>query len=276
MLADKYSSLAYLAFDLGASSSRAILGRLNGTRLEMEELHRFPTPIISEGEQLYWDLETLWLELKTGLQRALNASPRLCSLSVDSWGFDYVPINKEGNPVRNPYCYRSPRTMGMMDKVLQQVSASELYEATGIQFLETNTLSQVLTDLEFESDLERQTANRMMIADYFNYRFSGRAAAEISLASTTSLIDVQSRTWAHPLMQQIGMSTDSWPEIVPTGNCIRFPKNQSRSVSHCWLLSRYRLCRCCRTCCPKEWSLGLFELWYLVIAGSGTDFSDFN
>ena len=101
MLTNKYSSHTYLAFDLGASSSRAIMGRLSGERLEMEELHRFSTPIIEEKEQLYWDLETLWLELQTGLQRALNASPGLCSLSVDAWGFDYQ--------------YRSPGEHGEYD-----------------------------------------------------------------------------------------------------------------------------------------------------------------
>lgn len=151
MLTNNYPSNAYLAFDLGASSSRAILGQLSGSRLHMEELHRFSTPIIEEGEQLYWDLETLWLELQTGLQRALNATPRLCSLSVDSWGVDYVPVNGLGNSLRNPYCYRSPRTVGMMAKVLQQVSAAELYGATGIQFMDLNTLPQVLTDGEQES-----------------------------------------------------------------------------------------------------------------------------
>ncbi len=182
MLTNRYPSNAYLAFDLGASSSRAILGRLSGERLYMEELHRFSTPIIEEGEQLYWDLDALWLELQTGLQRALDATPRLCSLSVDSWGVDYVPLNANCNPVRHPYCYRSPRTVGMIAKANQQVSASELYGATGIQFMEMNTLPQVLADREQESALFQETANRLMIADYFNYRFSGRAVAEVSLA----------------------------------------------------------------------------------------------
>ncbi len=217
MLTNRYPSNAYLAFDLGASSSRAILGRLSGERLYMEELHRFSTPIIEEGEQLYWDLDALWLELQTGLQRALDATPRLCSLSVDSWGVDYVPLNANCNPVRNPYCYRSPRTVGMMAKANQQVSASELYGATGIQFMEMNTLPQVLADREQESALFQSTANRLMIADYFNYRFSGRAVAEVSLASTTGLMNVQSRTWARELMQRLGIPADNWPEIVPSG-----------------------------------------------------------
>ncbi|MBC6471884.1 MAG: hypothetical protein GDA48_02885 [Hormoscilla sp. GM102CHS1] len=110
---NKYPSTAYLAFDLGASSSRAILRRLEGDRLQMEELHRFSTPIIEEGEQLYWDLDVLWSEFQTGLQRALNATPRLYSLSVNSIGLDYVPLNVDRNPVRNAYSYRSPRKLGM-------------------------------------------------------------------------------------------------------------------------------------------------------------------
>lgn len=136
MASDKYPSTAYLAFDLGGSSSRAILGHLEGDRLVMEELHRFSTPIIEEGEQLYWDLDVLWSEFQTGLQSALNATPRPCSLSVNSIGLDYVPLNVECKPVRNPYCYWSPRKIGMRAKALQQVSASELYGATGIHFMD--------------------------------------------------------------------------------------------------------------------------------------------
>ncbi|MBC6420505.1 MAG: rhamnulokinase [Hormoscilla sp. SP12CHS1] len=217
MPSNKYPSTAYLAFDLGASSSRAILGRLEGDRLQMEELHRFSTPIIEEGEQLYWDLDVLWSEFQTGLQRALNATPRLYSLSVNSIGLDYVPLNVDRNPIRNAYSYRSPRKLAMRAKALQKVSASELYEATGIHFMEENTLPQVLADLEQESELLAETANRLMMADYFNYRFSGRAVAEVSLASTTGLLDVQSRTWARELMARFGIPADSWPEIVPSG-----------------------------------------------------------
>ena len=138
---------AYLAFDLGASSGRAMLGRFDGKRMQMEEVHRFPTPLVEEGERLYWDLDAIWPALQEGLRRAGEAAPRLRSLSVDSWGVDYVPLDREGRPVRRAHCYRDPRTQGMLDKAVAQVPAADLYGATGIQFIAINPLSQILADL---------------------------------------------------------------------------------------------------------------------------------
>ncbi len=207
---------AYLAFDLGASSGRAMLGRFDGRRMEMEEVHRFSTPLIEEGERLYWDLEAVWADLEEGLRRAQAATPHLRSLSVDSWGVDYVPLDRAGKPVRRAHAYRDPRTDGMMDKADALVPAADLYTVTGIQFIALNTLYQILADQEYEPDLFAQTANRLLIADYFNYRFSERAAAEVSLASTTQLYDPRRNTWAVDLMEKFAIPPQSWPEIVPS------------------------------------------------------------
>ena len=207
---------AYLAFDLGASSGRAMLGRFDGRRMAMEALHRFPTPLVEDGERLYWDLEAMWPELLEGLRRACEAAPHLRSLSVDSWGVDYVPLDAEGRPLRKAYCYRDPRTQGMIEKAEERVPAADLYAATGIQFIAINTLYQVLADQEREPNLFTRTANRLMIADYFNYRFSGRAVAEVSLASTTQLYDPQHETWATDVMQRFDIPPESWPEIAPS------------------------------------------------------------
>lgn len=208
---------AYLALDLGASSGRAMLGRFDGRCMEMEEVHRFPTPLLEEGARLYWDLEAVWQDVRDSVRRACAAAPRLRSLSVDSWGVDYVPLDRAGRPVRNAYSYRDPRTQGMIEKAEARVPAADLYATTGIQFIALNTLYQVLADQDREPDLFAQTANRLLIADYFNYRFSGRAAAEVSLASTTQLLDARSRAWAAGLMQRFDISPTSWPEVVPSG-----------------------------------------------------------
>ncbi len=210
-------SSTYLAFDLGASSVRAILGTLEGNRLQLEDIYRFQTPIIEAGERLYWDLDALWRGLNAGLEHALQSTPSLRSLSVDSWGVDYVPLDDDGKPVRNAYCYRDPRTLGMMDKVCKRISAHDIYAVTGIQFLEFNTIYQVYADLEQEPDLFGRTSNRLMIADYFNHRFGGRAVAEVSMASTTQLMDARKHAWSVELMDRLGMSAAAWPEIVPSG-----------------------------------------------------------
>ena len=235
---------AYLAFDLGASSGRAMLGRFDGKRMQMEEVHRFPTPLVEEGERLYWDLDAIWPALQEGLRRAGEAAPRLRSLSVDSWGVDYVPLDREGRPVRRAHCYRDPRTQDMLDKAVARVPATDLYGTTGIQFIAINTLYQVLADQEFTPDLFAQTANRLLVADYFNYRFSGRVAAEVSLASTTQLYDPKYETWAVGLMEKLGIPPRSWPEIVPSGTClgpvitddqsrIRNPQSKIEVVASC-------------------------------------------
>ncbi len=214
------SSPAYLAFDLGASSGRAVLGMVREGRLRMETVHRFRTPILDTEKGLFWDLEKLWRELQTGLHSALNASDNLSSLSVDSWGVDYVPLDPRGEPLRSAYCYRDTRTAGMMEKAFERVSPSEIYRSTGIQFMPINTLYQVLADRQSAPELIGRTANRLPIGDYFNHRFGGRPVAEVSLASTTQLLQVGTRRWAFDLMQKLGLPADGWPKIVASGTAI--------------------------------------------------------
>ncbi|MDJ0578648.1 FGGY-family carbohydrate kinase [Crocosphaera sp.] len=221
------NSPTYLAFDLGWSSSRVILGWLSGENcdcIEIEELYRFDTPRTTEQGELYWNLETLWQKLNEGLSIALNSNPNVCSLSVDSWGFDYVPLNAQGNRLRNAYCYRSPRTENARDWVFDGINESSLYEATGIQFLEFNTLCQVMADQQQELDLPE---NRLMMADYFNYCFAQQtqdaAVSEVSLVSTSGLLDVHNLdapSWSIGVMNQLGIPAQSWPQIVQSGTII--------------------------------------------------------
>lgn len=210
----------HLAFDLGAGSGRAVLGTLGDGRLRVDEVHRFATPVRERGERLTWDLNALWDELRIGYQRARRAAPALASLSVDSWGVDYVPLDRDGVPVRAPYCYRDPRTAGMMAQALAEVPRRELYGATGVQFMEVNTLCQALADRILEPELTARTATRLMIADYFHYRFCDRAVAERTLASTSQLMNVRSGDWAFDLIRRLQLAPRTWPPIVPPGTPI--------------------------------------------------------
>ncbi len=211
---------AYLAFDLGASSGRAIVGHLDGTKLRMEVVHRFATPIFEEEERLYWDLDALWIELTYGLEAARQVAPALRSLSVDSWGVDYVPVGYDALPIRRAYCYRDPRTDGLPEAVFRIVPPNVIYEATGIQFMSINTLYQILDDVLREPGLIPLTAYRLPIADYFNFRFSGRPASEVSLASTTQLMRVGTRQWASEIFEPLGLPLTGWPEIVDSGTVL--------------------------------------------------------
>jgi rhamnulokinase len=207
----------YLAFDLGASSGRALLGRLEGGRISVEELHRFDTPLLERDGHLYWDVERLQGDLETGLALALERDGRLRSLSVDSWGVDYVPLDREGSPVRPPFAYRDPRTAGRITEAARIMPLERIYRHTGIQFLEINTLYQLLADRREEPELFDRTRNRLTIADYFNYRFSGRAVSEVSLASTTQLLDAETRDWSAPVLAAFEVPSDTMPEVVPSG-----------------------------------------------------------
>lgn len=206
----------YLAFDLGASSGRALLGTLEGEVLTMEEVYRFETPLIEDGERLFWDLKALEDALLEGLRAGVETAPTLQSCSVDSWAVDYVPLDADEEPLRNPYCYRDPRTHEGMGETLRRVSREQIYETTGIQFMSINTLYQVLADRQMEPELVERTAQRIPIADYFQYRFSGTRAVELSMASTTQLMNVRTHEWADELMEEVGIDPGSWPEIVPS------------------------------------------------------------
>ena len=207
---------AYLAIDLGASSGRAVVGALDGARMQMEEVHRFRTPLIEESGHLYWDIEGLFDEVQKSLIDAANVAD-LQSVSIDSWAVDYVPLGADGQPLRRPYAYRDSRTKGRMEEVVSRIGADTLYQATGIQFLPFNTLPQVVADLADEPDLVARTATRLLIADFLLYRLTGKVFAERTMASTTQLYDIRRGEWAESLIQSIGDNPARWPRLVAPG-----------------------------------------------------------
>ncbi len=210
----------YLAIDLGASSGRAVLGTLADGRMELREVQRFPSVLVEERGHLYWDLDALWQGIREGVAEALRLAPALRSVSVDSWAVDYVPLDAAGTPLRRPYAYRDARTRGKLPALFRRVSAEEIYARTGIQFLEINTLPQLFVELEEEPAEARRAALRLLIADYFLYRLSGRAVAERTMASTTQLVDVRTGEWAESLLRAVGDDVARWPPIVPSGTVL--------------------------------------------------------
>jgi rhamnulokinase len=173
--------------------------------------------MLERDGHLLWEIERLHGELEAGLALALEHDGRLRSLSVDSWGVDYVPLDSDGSPVRLPYAYRDPRTAGRIAEAARIMPLDRIYRYTGIQFMEINTLYQVLADRQEEPDLFGRTRNRLTMADYFNYRFAGRAVVEASLASTTQMMDAVTREWSIPLLEAFEVPTDTMPEVVPSG-----------------------------------------------------------
>ena len=215
---------SYLAIDLGASSGRAVVGVLDGGRVRLHEVHRFRTPLAERaqpdgGTALMWDLGALWREVLAGVRLAVRLAPGLRSVSVDTWGVDYVPLGADGRALRDPFAYRDPRTQGHMAAVLAQIPAADLYGRTGIQFLEFNSVFQVAADLALEPEVVAQTETRLLIADYLLYRLSGVAVAERTLASTTGLFDAGG-DWDAETIRQIGDDPARWPRVVEPGTVL--------------------------------------------------------
>ncbi|PYM97452.1 MAG: rhamnulokinase, partial [Candidatus Rokuibacteriota bacterium] len=215
---------SYLAIDLGASTGRALLGTLErlpeGCRVATREVHRFRVPMIEQAGHLYWQVDAVWDELRTALAAALEIAPTLQSVSVDSWAVDYVPLGADGAPLRLPYSYRDPRTRGRLAEVLRRLDADRLYAVTGIQFLDFNTLPQIVSDLIDEPDVVARTETRLLIADYFLYRLSGRPVAERTMASTTQLFDVRAGLWSREVIRAAGDDPARWPTIVNSGTVL--------------------------------------------------------
>ena len=198
-----------------------VVGWFDGDVMRMDEIHRFTTPMVERGAHLYWDIEVIWGEIRAGIAKAFARGHALRSISVDSWAVDYVPLDVNGDALRNPYSYRDPRTAGRMEVAIACAGGMDaLYDRTGIQFLSINTLPQVIADLADEPEVVRQTVTRLLIAEYFLYRLSGQKVAESTMASTTQLADVRTGEWAIDLMLAIGDDATRWPRIVPAGTIL--------------------------------------------------------
>lgn len=212
-------STHYIACDLGAESGRVMLGSLVEGKLYVEEVHRFPNLIIQLGSSLRWDILRTFDELKKGLAKVAERGP-VKSLSVDSWGVDYVWSGLGQEMLAPAYIYRDPRTDATFEKALATVGREKIFSCTGIQFMSLNTLYQLMADMETSPELVRRSEGFLCIADYLNFLFSGVRRAEESLASTTQLYNPVTRGWSQELIEAFGFPPSAFPQIVPSGTVL--------------------------------------------------------
>jgi rhamnulokinase len=206
-----------LAFDLGAESGRAIVGSLRQNRLTLEEKHRFPTHNGRIAGHLHWNLLSIWEELKTGLRKSAHDNASLDGIGIDTWGVDYGLIAKTGDLLGNPYMYRDARTNGILERTFAKIPKEEIFNATGIQFMQLNTLFQLLSMRESLSPLLDIADTLLFIPDLFNYLFTGQRKAEFSIASTSQMYDMRRRDWAFELLQRLHLPIHILPPVIPTG-----------------------------------------------------------
>jgi rhamnulokinase len=208
----------YLAFDLGAESGRAILGTLDGARLEIEELHRFANTPVRVFDALYWDTLRLWHEIQRGLAIAgRERRLQLDGIGIDTWGVDFALLGADGALADNPRHYRDARTNGVMEKVFETVPRAEVFAQTGIQFMQFNSLYQFYALKLAGSPALAAARTLLFMPDLLNYWLTGVARAELTIASTSQFYDPRKRTWAYDLLDKLGLPTDILPEIVAPG-----------------------------------------------------------
>lgn len=217
-----------VALDLGAESGRAILGRFDGERLTLSEVHRFPNgpvpvPARDGRVSLHWDVLRLWREVLQGIAMAAHecrGGPGvrpLAGIGVDTWGVDFGLLNRDGRLIGSPYHYRDSRTDGMLAEAFARVGRASIFEQTGIQFLQINSLYQLLAMALARAPELEAAATLLPMPSLFNYWLTGRAACEFTIATTTQCYDPRQAAWAWPLLQALDIPTGIFGEIVPAG-----------------------------------------------------------
>jgi rhamnulokinase len=208
----------YLALDLGAESGRGVLGRFDGERLRLEEIHRFPNGPVRMLETLHWDLPRLHAEIKNAIRRAVALSPGLDGLGLDTWGVDFGLVGRGDTLLGNPVHYRDARTRGMLEAAFACVPKSRIYEITGLQFLPFNSAYQLLAMKQAGSPLLGVAERFLMMPDLFGFLLTGRRVVERSNASTTQLYDPRAGNWSDELCQGLGLPRAILPEIAESGS----------------------------------------------------------
>lgn len=212
--------MAYLALDLGAGSGRAIVGTIVDGRICLDEIHRFENKPVLLGDTLYWNFLSLFENIKRGIFLAVKKGYNIRGIAVDTWGVDFGLIDKTGHLVSNPVTYRDSRTMGMAKEVTLNISKEYLYESTGIQQMEINTLFQ-LYSLYSKGDPSLCSADKLLfIPDLINYFLTGVMASEYTIASTSQLLNAKTRQWDEYIFRQLELPFNIMEKVIQPGEVI--------------------------------------------------------
>ena len=211
-------SQVYLGIDLGAESGRVMAGLWDGRQMRWEELHRFPNGPIDVAGSLRWDVLRLWAEIQTGLTIAAKRfGSSIVSIGVDTWALDYVLLSKSNEMLGLPFCYRDARTRGLVTETLQRVSREEIFAASGLQFMEINTLYQWIAHHRASPEIFAAAETFLMIPDWLNWCLSGVKAVEFTNATTTQFLHPQTKQWSEDLLNKLGLPTRILPRLVEPG-----------------------------------------------------------
>jgi rhamnulokinase len=211
----------YLAVDLGAESGRVMAGLWNGRKIRLEEIHRFPNGPVTLGGTLRWDVLRLWSEIQNGLALAAKKFGKaIASVGADTWGVDFVLLNKNNEILGQPYHYRDARTNGAMVKAFKKVPRAEIFAQSGLQFMQFNSLYQLLAWQAHSPAILDAADSLLFMPDFFHWAMCGVKRAEFTIASTSQFVHPLRRNWSLPLLKKFGLPTHFLPKIVPPGTIL--------------------------------------------------------
>lgn len=207
-----------IALDLGAESGRAVLAQLDGGKLTLEPVHRFPNGPVRVHGSMFWDVLSLYTEIKRGMAMcAERVGGDVVSIGVDTWGVDFALLDQQGSLLANPYHYRDRRTEGMIEEACARVPRREIFGYTGIQFMPLNTLFQLFSMGYANSPLLDIADRLLTMPDLLNYWLTGEKVCEFSNATTTQFYNPREKAWAKELLERLGLPTHFLGPIVPSG-----------------------------------------------------------
>ena len=210
----------YLAVDLGAESGRMIVGSLSDGRLTLVETHRFVNRPVRINDGVHWDILRLWSDIKTGIGISLSKFNEFESFGLDTWGVDFALLDKNNSLLSNPFHYRDARTDGMLDEAFKIVPRAEIFSNTGIQFMQINTLYQLLAMARRKDPLLDTAQTFLTIPDLFNFWLTGKLTNEFTNATTTQCFDPRTRKWAEPLLERLNIPTHLFRPVSEPGTVL--------------------------------------------------------
>ena len=205
----------FFAVDLGATSGRTIIGTLANGKIELEELTRFDNNLIETGGHFYWDIYALYFEIIKGLKLVAQRGLPIRSIGIDTWGVDFVCVGDDGALLRNPIAYRDPHTFGMMEDYFEYaVSKEKVYDITGIQFMNFNSLFQLYTMRKNGDSALKNAGKILFVPDALSYMLTGKMVCEYTIASTSQMLDPRTKQLDGQLLQSVGLSSDNFGRMV--------------------------------------------------------------
>ncbi|MEK5178856.1 rhamnulokinase [Paenibacillus odorifer] len=206
----------HIAVDIGASSGRVVCGTLQqpGGTLSIEEIHRFSNGFAEQNGNLYWDIDYLVAEIVKGLQQAKARGIERCTVGIDTWGVDYVLLDQEGARIHEVFSYRDSRTDGAIERLHRNISTESVYEKVGIQYLPINTLYQLFVHDQAELEAAHSI---LLVPDYLYYRLTGRKISEVTIGSTSGMLNLHTRDYDEDLLSVLGLSKEQFPPLTEPG-----------------------------------------------------------